>query len=59
LRQRLDIDLLCEFDGIIDLDAEIANGALDLGLNEWQLGYVRSTDLATLISAKAVPEVVC
>jgi hypothetical protein len=58
LGQRLDIDLLCEFDGIINL-AEIANGALDLGLSERQLGYVRSTDLATLISAKVVPEVVC
>jgi hypothetical protein len=27
-----DVDLLCDLDGVIDLDAEVANGALDLGM---------------------------
>jgi hypothetical protein len=29
-----DLDLLCALDGVIDLDAEVANGALDLCVPE-------------------------
>jgi hypothetical protein len=31
------VDLLGDFDGVIDLDAEIADGALDLGVSEQEL----------------------
>jgi len=31
------VDLLCDFDGVVDLDAEIANGAPDLGVSEQEL----------------------
>ena len=34
-----DVDLLRDFDGVIDLDAEIANGALDLRVSE-RLGFI-------------------
>ena len=29
-----DVDLLCDFDRVVDLDAKAANGALDLGVPE-------------------------
>ncbi len=32
-----DVDLLGNLDGVIDLDAEAAHGALDLGMSEQQL----------------------
>ena len=36
-RQRSDIDPLRDLDGVIDLDAEVANGALDLRMSEQKL----------------------
>lgn len=32
-----DINLLSECDGIVDFDAKVSNGALDLGVTEQQL----------------------
>jgi hypothetical protein len=41
LRQILDVDLLGNFDRVIDLDAEIADSALNLRMSEQQLDYSR------------------
>ena len=32
-----DFDLLCEFDRVVDFDAEITNSTLDLGVTEQEL----------------------
>ena len=32
-----DVDLLCDFDGIVDFDAEVAHGALNLGMPKQEL----------------------
>ena len=40
LRQRSDVDLLRDLNCVVNLDAEVANGALDLGMSE-QLGFIR------------------
>jgi len=34
-----DVNLLCDLDGVIDLDAEVTNGALDLRMTE-RLGFI-------------------
>lgn len=32
-----DVDLLCDLDGIVDFDAEVAHGALNLGMPKQEL----------------------
>ena len=49
LRQRLDVDLLGDLYRIIDLDADIANGALDLRLSPSVYG--RSTRTGDHVAA--------
>ncbi len=37
VKQSSDVDLLSDLDRIIDFDAKVANGALDLGVSEQEL----------------------